>query len=244
MDEELDLNKRQQRAADFLSLQEALSGTSYGVSSRRAKKAQALLERGGIDVAAATEAGNYGDVLRRQAEGGALGGKRSKLRQTAIAGKEIEREGDLAKSRGEEDIARAYANMQETFTSGLGTDAGLDSPAMLAAIARYQEGRASDTTRYLGEIERRTSDRQIANMNQIASVLDETGALIESLKMLDDEKRAYRRAFYVNTALAGINTTANVISSLSGGGGGDTPQVQSAAPRGDIASWHSAMFPG
>lgn len=230
MDEELDLNRRQQRAADFLSLQEALEGTAYGVSSRRAKKAQALLERGGIDVAAATEAGNYGDVLARQAAGGALGGKRSKLRTQAIAGKEIEREGDLASSRGEEDIARAYQNMQETFTAGLGTDASLDSPALFAAIARYQEGRASDTTRYLGEIKRRTSDRQIANMQEIATTLDETGALVESLKMLDDEKRAYRRAFYVNTAFGAVNSAANLISSLSGGGGTQATQVGAPTP--------------
>lgn len=230
MDEELDLNRRQQRAADFLSLQEALEGTSYGVSSRRAKKAQALLERGGIDVAAATEAGDYGNILANQAAGGALGGKRSKMRQLAIRSKEFEREGDLAKSRGEEDIARAYQNMQETFTAGLGTDASLDSPALFAAIARYQEGRASDTTRYLGEIERRTSDRQAANMGEIAAALDETGALVESLKMLDDEKRAYRRAFYVNTAFATVNSAANLISSLSGGGGTQATQVGAPTP--------------
>ena len=200
-DDDLDLNRRQQKAADRLALAQMLEGTG---SSVRTGGATRRLERAGIDLDAATEAGNYQNTLFRMAEKGGVHAKRSKMLQQNLQYAEIDKQEGLAKSRGEEDIARAYQNLSEGFTAALPSDVDTSSPAVLDAVRRYMEGRSTDTSRYLGDIEAQSSERRLGVMQGLATTLDETGALVDALKMLKDEQGALRKAQYMNLGMGAL----------------------------------------
>lgn len=217
-DVELDLTRRQQRQADRLALAQMLEGTGTGINTNRAER---RLTRAGIDLEQAAGQGNYLSSLQKMSERGGVLGKRSKFLTQTLNLKEIDKQEDLAKSRGSEDIARAYQNLSEGFATSLSGDVDMGSPAVLDAVSRYMEGRSTDTTRYLGDITARASEARMGVLGGLATTLDETGALVDALKMLKEEQDALRKAQYMQlgTSVLGMGVQSLGFGGAFGAGG-------------------------
>lgn len=230
----------QQRALDRLALQAQLEGTG---SSIRTGRAERVLEKGGIDPALAAEEGGYVNALNRMAQKGGVMGKRAKLFGQNLAMKEIDTWEQAATSAGTDDISRAYQNMTNEFVGALGPGVDVSSPAVLDAIRRYTEGRGSDTARYAHGVSGQAAQARSNALLGIATTLDETGTLVESLKMLKDEQDALRRAQYMNLGLSavGLGTTAALMG--SGAGAGTAGAGSTAVPINPASGLPYGMFP-
>ena len=151
------------------------------------------LTRRGFDPATTT--GSADDALAHIAGKGARGGKEASRLQTIrdrnsnLA--EVDTWGDYARTSGIDDIGGQYDSLRQNLQASL---AGMDpnSPAVQSIMAGMVEKRGEDTSRYLDEVGQRQSQARIgintASGMQLSSVLDETGALVESLKMLREQK--------------------------------------------------------
>lgn len=194
-----------QKWQDRIALQQALMGTGAGVNVNRATNR--------LTAAGAPQAGgNYQSALMRMALRGGVGGKKAKFYEQALAIKGVNDWEQSATAGGEDDIARAYQTMLENLGGNLGASADAGSPAVLDTIRRYVEGRASDTRRFGTAIKGQAADKRNAILlGQIAPTLDETGTLVESLRMLNQEQAALRRAQYQNLALSGAGTVLPMV---------------------------------
>jgi hypothetical protein len=173
-------------AADKVALNELLGGV--GLHTGRAEERLA---------GAGTKApeGDGMAYLAKLASRGGVGGKKAKYLTQLLALKNTETAAGVAKTSGTDDVARAYQTMGEQFTGVLGTGVDVNSPALLDAVRRYTEGRSSDTQRLLTNLTgQEMAQKNAILLQQIAPTLDETGALIESLKMLKEEQDALRGA--------------------------------------------------
>lgn len=220
-----------QRAKDRLALQAALEGTGGSIQTTHAEK---VLGKAGVDPLAAAEEGEYLNALNRMAQKGGVMGKRAKM---LTQGMEIKNLEGVAKG-GEDDIARAYENMTNQFTASLGPGVDVGSPAVLDAVRRYMEGRSSDTMRWSHTI----AGEKNNILSGIASTLDETGSLVDSLKMLKDEQDMYRRSLYMNLGMGAAGLGVAGAGALSGGSAGATTAGAGASTIPPMASLFG-MFP-
>jgi hypothetical protein len=162
---------------------------------------------------------------------GGVAGKHAKLLEQALALKNVDTWAGSATKGGQDDIARAYQTMMETLGGSLDFGSDTGSPAVLDSVRRYMEGRSADTTRFNTAIQGQALQQKNAIMlNQIAPTLDETGALVESLRMLDQEKAALRRAQYINLGISGAGLGLQVLGLGLGGGGSAPTAIPAARP--------------
>jgi hypothetical protein len=172
------------RWQDKVALGQELEGS--GASAGTIKATNRLLHAG-----ASMEGGSYLSALNKIAGRGAQGGKRAQFLAQSVALKNVGSAAEVARTTGTDDVARAYQTMAESFAGTLGVDADMSSPALLDAVRRYTEGRSSDTQRLLTGLKgQETAQTNAILLGQIAPTLDETGALVEALKMLKQEESA------------------------------------------------------
>lgn len=185
--------KKAEWAQDRLALY-ALMG-NRGLDPTRATK---RVQDAGLDVSGGDP---YAYLAQLSAKGG-VAGKRAKYYTQLLAMNNVEEWGKEAAAGGQDDIARAYQTLTEQFAGSLGANVDMGSPAVLDAVRRYVEGRSADTARYTHEIKGQTmAAKNAILLGQIAPTLDETGALVEALKMLKQEEAGLRRAQYINLGM-------------------------------------------
>lgn len=201
-------------AQNFLALEKELEGSGRGLGSRTLRRANRVVNKA---TEAGTEVGegDYLNALSRISRRGALGGKRAKGMVEAIELGNVDENEALVASRGQDDIARAYQTMSESLAGTLGVDMDTASPAVLDAVRRYTEGRSSDTTRYLSQVKESANlQRNQILAGQVAQTFDETGMLVESLRMLEEEQSLLNKAQMGAT----LGTFLGPVGGAAGGG--------------------------
>jgi hypothetical protein len=181
-------------AQDKIALEGLMGGEGI-----RTEQARARLARTGSGI----EGGDPYAYLAKLAAQGGVQGKKAKLYTQLIALQNTGEAAKIAATTGTDQVAKAYQTNTEAFTGALGPGVDVNSPALLDAIRRYTEGRSSDTQSLLTNLKgQEFAQKNAILLNQIAPTLDETGALVESLKMLKQEQNSLRNAQYTQLGMS------------------------------------------
>ena len=171
------------------------------------------------------------DTLWRKAKSGAIGGKRAKMLNQQITREdelgEIDKWGAAATTTGMDMVGGQYGAAAQNLQAVLGPDVDMSSPAVASILAGMLEGRQTATGDYLNQLGMQKAQARQQVMGGygalIGNTLDETGALMEALKQLDEQEddlaSAQRGSFYAGMVNP-LRMLGGGIGSLAGGSQG------------------------
>ena len=202
------LNRRQLKALEALNFADTM-GNQPLIQRRAIRK---LRGTGGTPEELSALAAEHGDpenFLQRMAEHGPIAARRAGRLESQLGEiKYLDEGAAKAKTLAEENIGMGAASLQSRLQAALGPDAGMDSPAVQALVARYQESRDTDLTNAMTQIDMNTNYMKNAARSGGLSpqALIDTGDMVfamEQLRKQESDLADVQRGQILGTLLPG-----------------------------------------